>query len=164
MMAAVLVTVLLLETVVFPGLALGGWRPSLVTLSVIAFALADGPETGLRYGFAAGLTADLLAGGDQLVGMSALVLLSIGYAVGCARPYLSGQPVGAVLLVAAIGSAAAVLLSGLLSVLLDAEAPRGFAVIEAALVVGLYDALLAPLVYRPVAALATRYTGNPVVG
>ncbi|MBA2528472.1 MAG: rod shape-determining protein MreD, partial [Euzebyales bacterium] len=55
MAGTVLLTALLLQTVVLPAVAVAGWRPDLVGLTVVAFALADGPDTGARYGFTAGL-------------------------------------------------------------------------------------------------------------
>src|SRR5690606_38026313 len=43
-MGAVLLTALLVATVVLPAFAIAGVRPDLVTLTVVGFALADGPD------------------------------------------------------------------------------------------------------------------------
>lgn len=164
MMGAVLATCLLLETVVFPGLAVIGWRPHLVLLSVLAFGLVDGHETGLRYGFVAGIATDLLSGAASIIGMSALVLLLVGYGAGLARPFLAGSALAGLILVAGAATVVAVGAAGLLSALLGGEAPGAATVAQGAVVVGAYNAALAPFVLRPVAALARRFAGNPTAG
>jgi len=70
-LAAVVVVLVLVESTVLAGLPLGGARPDLLTLAVVAVAMAAGPVSGATFGFAAGLLADLLF--DLPVGVSALV-------------------------------------------------------------------------------------------
>lgn len=156
MFAVVLLTALLLQTVVFAGLSVAGWRPDLVLVTVVAFGLAEGPDTGLRYGFAAGLVSDLLSGGG-LVGVGALVLCLVGYTTGSIRPYLSTHLLAGQIAVAAIAGAGAVLAHGVLSRSLGLPQYRVDAVLAGALAIGLYDALVAPLVCRPIALLTERY-------
>lgn len=164
MMGLVLVTALLLGTVVFSALSVGVWRADLVALTVVAFALADGPGTGARYGFVAGLGVDLLASGAQLVGTSSLVLLLVGYAVGAIRPYLSGSGWLGNVAVAGVASAVAVVCSGLLIQVLDVAPFDPAGTVVSGLATGLYNALLAPLVLRPVAALSERLPSTPTGG
>jgi rod shape-determining protein MreD len=152
----VLVSALLLQTVVVPGFAIAGFRPDLVVLTVLAFALVDGAGTGARYGFAAGLAVDLLSGGAQPVGVSALVLLLVGYTVGAIRPYLAGTAVVGEMAVAVVASAAVVLAYGLLALLLEATAAGPVETVWTALATGLYNGLLAPLLFRPLQALSRR--------
>lgn len=159
MMALVLVTALLLSTVAFRPLAVAGWRPELVTLTVVAFALADGPGTGMRYGFFAGLAADLLSGGGHLVGITALVLLAVGYVAGLARPYLAGTTLTGQVAVAGAASVVAVLAHGMLALLLDFSAITLATLLQGAVVVGCYSAALAPVVVRPLMALSDRVPG-----
>lgn len=156
MMALVLVTALLLGTVVLPGISSGMWRPDLVVLTVIAFALADGPGTGARYGFAAGLTVDLLSTGSQLVGTAALVLLLVGYTSGVVRPYLSATGLVGQVAVAATGTTVAVLSYGLLSQLLEVASTTLVEALQSALATGVYNMLFAPFVLAAVAALSRR--------
>jgi rod shape-determining protein MreD len=153
---AVLLTALLLQTVVFAGLTVFGWRPDLVVVTVVAFALAEGPDTGLRYGFVAGLAVDLLAGAG-LVGVSALVYLLVGYLCGLLRPYVANTVLAGQVAVTAVAGAAAVLGYGLVALLLDFAHVNPLSVLAGALVVGLYDAAVAPFVCRPVAALSARF-------
>lgn len=156
MLALVLLTALLLYTVALPPLAVAGWRPELVILTVVAFALADGPGTGARYGFAAGLAADLLSDGGHLVGVTALVLLCVGYVSGLARPYLAGTTLAGQMAVTGTASGLAVLVQGMLAQLLDYGAFPPAMLLQGVLVVGVYNAALAPFVVRPLVALSGR--------
>lgn len=156
MFAVVLLTALLLQTVVFAGLSVAGWRPDLVLVTVVAFALAEGPDTGLRYGFAAGLLADLLSGAS-FVGLGALVASIVGYVCGALRPYMSSHVLAGQVAVAGTAGAAAVLAHGLLARVLGLPQYTLATVLAGALAIGVYDALVAPLVCRPVALLAERY-------
>ena len=156
-MGAVLLTALLLATVVLPAFAIGGVRPDLVTLTVVGFALADGPDTGLRYGFSAGLATDLLPG-SGLVGVSALVLLLIGYLVGLSRPYLTVAPTVGMIVMGGLASALAVAGAGTLSLLFDLSQTTGASVLRAALGTGLYSAVVAPLVCHPLRILSERFS------
>ena len=157
LMAAVLLTALLVSTVVLPALAIGGIRPELVVLTVVGFALADGPDTGLRYGFSAGLATDLLSG-TGLVGVSALVLLLVGYLVGLSRPYLTVAPTVGMIVMGGLAAAVAVAGGGTLSLLLDPAQSTGPSVLRAAIGSGIYSALLAPFVCHPIRALSGRFS------
>lgn len=157
-MGAVLLTALLLDTVVMPAFTIAGWRPDIVTLTVIAFALADGPDTGARYGFLAGLCGDLLSGGNSVVGLTALTLLIVGDAVGRIRPYLSGTAIVGEITVASIGGAAAVVGYGLVSLLLDLRQFTPALIVQAALMTALWNVLLGPPLIRAVGLVARRFT------
>ena len=154
LLGLVLVTALLLDTVVLSAVSIAGATPSLVLLTVVAVGLADGGEAGARYGFAAGLAVDLVAGG--LVGLTALVYLLTGFAVGALRPYIAGSTLAGQALVGAASTAAAILLYGALSLLFEPEAISAGAVILGALVAGIGNGLLAPLILRPVSAILRR--------
>jgi rod shape-determining protein MreD len=157
MMAAVLLTALLLQTVVMPLFSVAGWRADLVTLTVVAFALADGPETGARYGFVAGLVSDLLSGGNSLVGLTALVLLLVGDGVGRLRPYLAGTALVGEAAVAAGGGAVAFALYGVVALLLDLRQFTGPLVVQGTVASAVWNLVLGPVVCRPVAALSRRF-------
>lgn len=163
MMTVVLLTALLLATVVVPVVTFGVWRPDLVVLTVVAFAISDGPGTGARYGFTAGLAVDLLSSGTHLVGTGALVLLLVGYVSGTVRPYLSATGIVGQIALAGLATTLAVLAFGLLGQLLEVAPTTVLAALLSALATGIYSALLAPLVLVPVAALSRRLPGAPVV-
>lgn len=155
-MGAVLLTALLFQTVIFAGMSVFGWRPDVVLVTVVAFALADGPRTGARYGFTAGLASDLLSV-TGLVGMGALVYLLVGYFCGLLRPYLAGTILTGQVAVAAAAGAAAVLAYGAVGMLLDLTSYNVGSVLAGALVIGVYDGLIAPFICRPVALLSERF-------
>ena len=78
--AATILTALLLQTTILTQLPLPGAAPDLLLVLVVAFALAEGPLSGMSTGFAAGLLADLSA--DHQLGRLALVYTVVGYIAG----------------------------------------------------------------------------------
>ena len=153
----VLFTALLFQAVVAPAFGVAGWRPDLVLLTVVAFAIADGHATGARYGFVAGLCADLLSGGNQLVGLSALVFLLVGDGIGRLRPYLSGTGrVGEAALGALAGGVAFGLFGGL-SLLLDMGTFTPLLLLEGLVATALWTGLLTPVVTAVLRPLARRF-------
>lgn len=161
MMTLVLATALLLGTVIVPAISTGIWRPDLVVLTVVAFGLTDGSDTGARYGFTAGLAVDLLSAGSQLVGTAALVLLLVGYVSGMARPYLSSTGIVGQVAMAAAASTLAILSYGLLSQFLEVASSTPLAALQSGLATGLYNAVLAPFVLIGVGTLSRRLPGAP---
>ena len=157
LMAALVLLALVLKVEVLPAFAVAGWRPDLLAAVVAAIALLEGPDTGLRLGFAAGLAQDLVSGTDELVGMWALVLLLGGYLAGVARPYITATPlVGGVVVTAAVAGGGH-LAYGLLNRLFGANVLPAPEVLRGVLIVTVYTALLAPLVLRPVQALMRQH-------
>lgn len=156
-LTGLLVLALLLKTIVLPTFAIAGLRPDTVVLVVVGVGLLEGPDSGLRLGFAAGLLQDLLSGGDALVGLGAIVLLAVGYAAGLARPYIaSTQQAGAVVL-AGVLAAGATLGYGILGkVFAVIGAPWG-RVVTATVVVGLYTAAVSPVLLRPIQSVMRQF-------
>ena len=156
-LGVVLFTALLLQAVVAPALDIAGWPPGIVLLTVVALALSDGHATGARYGFAAGLSADLLSGGSQLVGLSALVFLLVGDGIGRLRPYLSGTGrVGEAALGALAGAVAFGLFGGL-SLLLDMGTFTPLLLLEGLVATALWTGLLTPPVTAVLRPIARRF-------
>jgi rod shape-determining protein MreD len=77
-MAGILTALLLQATLIAPVTA--PYPVSLPAVLVAAVALMDGPATGMSFGFAAGLTADL--GSRHPAGVLALVWLGVGLVCG----------------------------------------------------------------------------------
>lgn len=149
-----LLTAALLQTTLFPHLALAGFRPDLPLLLTAMLALEDGPLTGVRVGFSAGLLADLLL--DQSpMGVSVLVLIAVGYGVGVVRPYLAPGSVSAPLMVAFASAAVGTAGYGILSRLLGDPRFTAGIILETSIAVGFYNTLLA----HPVAA-TVRWLGR----
>lgn len=156
-LGVVLFTALLLQAVVAPAFGVGGWKPDLVLVTVVALAMADGPATGARYGFVAGLSADLLSGGTALVGINALVFLLVGDGIGRMRQYMVGTGKVGELAMGAVGGAAGFGLAGALSLLLDMQQFTPLLLLQGLISTALWTALITPLVSRPLRAVSRRY-------
>lgn len=152
----VLVTAAILQTSLLPNLALSGFRPDLLLLVTIAFALHDGLLAGMRVGFVGGVLNDLLLN-ESPVGLTALVFVGIAYAVGIARPFLAPESFTAPLILSVLGTFVGVAGYGVLAAVL-AEDPIGLGlVLQAALVAALYAALLAPIVNGTIGRLSNQF-------
>jgi rod shape-determining protein MreD len=151
-----LVTAALLQTTLFPFLSLAGFRPDLLLLVAVAIALHDGPMAGARVGFAAGLLADLLVAQAQ-VGLAALVFGAVGFVVGMARPYLAPESFTAPLILAFLSGALGTAAYGVLALLLGDDRVTVPLLLQASLVVALYNTLLAPGVLAAVGRLCDRF-------
>lgn len=156
-MAVLVLAALLLKTIVLPTFAVAGFRPDVLVVVLVGVGLMEGPDTGLRMGFLAGLAQDLVSGGDALVGLWALVLMAVGWVAGQARPYIAtSQRVGAILLCGVL-SAVATLGYGVLGRLFAVVGVTWGQVLFGALVVGLYSCLIAPLVLRPTRSVMRQF-------
>lgn len=149
----VLVTAALLQTSLLPFLTLSGFRPDLLLLVTIAFALRDGLLTGMRVGFAAGVLVDLLLN-ESPVGLTALVFVGVAYAVGMARPFLAPESWTAPVILSVMGTLVGVAGYGLLSAVLAEDAVAVGLIVQASLVSGIYALLLAPVVFGLVRRLS----------
>ncbi|MGD9956199.1 MAG: rod shape-determining protein MreD [Candidatus Nanopelagicales bacterium] len=97
LMALLVLTAVIVQLTVLPLLGLPGATPDLVAVTVVGLGLVGGPVRGTIAGFGAGLLLDLLPPADGLLGLTAVLLVTIGYLAG-----LLGQsersPLSAVLL------------------------------------------------------------------
>jgi rod shape-determining protein MreD len=150
--AAVVITALLLQSTLFAQVKLGGAKPDLVFLVTIVLAFLEGPTSGTLAGFVGGMAEDFLL--NQPKGITALTLTLVGYAVGMLRQYISTP--SPLLPVVLVGSATAigVLFYGLVSFLLgQLEVGAGF-VVRVALLTGVYNAVLTPLLFPVIRRVA----------
>jgi len=79
-LALLIVTLVVLQTAVFPQLRVFGAIPDLCLVATVAVAFEEGPQTGAIFGFISGLTVDLFLASP--LGLSALANSVTGYAVG----------------------------------------------------------------------------------
>jgi rod shape-determining protein MreD len=149
---AVVLTALLLQSTVFAEVTLAGAKPELVYLATIVLAYLEGPSSGSLAGFVGGMSEDFLL--NQPKGITALTLTLVGYSVGAFRQYVSSpSPLVPVILVGA-ATAGGLLFHGLVSFLLG-QLVVGFGyVARVALLSGLYNAILTPLVYPVIRRVA----------
>lgn len=155
-MGLVLLTAAVLETSVVPFLPVPGLTPDLLLLITLTVAIKDGPQAGVRVGFAAGVLADLLVS-QAPVGSATLVLTAIGGIVGTARPYLASQSITAPLALAFVSGVLGTAAYGSLSLLLGDDRVSWELLSSAALRVGLFNTLLAPLALAGLGRLTTRF-------
>jgi rod shape-determining protein MreD len=150
--SAVIITALLLQSTLFAQVELGGARPELMYLVTIVVALLEGPSSGAVAGFASGMAQDFLL--NQPKGITALTLTLLGYVVGMLRSYITtSSPLLPVILVGG-GSVGGVLFYGLVSFLLGQLDVGTLYLFRVALLSGLYNALLTPLLYPVIRRLA----------
>jgi rod shape-determining protein MreD len=141
----VIITALLLQTTVFADVRLLGARPELMYLVTIVFAMVEGPSAGAVTGFAGGMAQDFLL--NQPKGITALVLTLLGYVVGLLRAYIvSPSPILPVFLVAG-GTIGGVLFYGVVTFLLGQLDTTWWYLLRVAVLSGLYNAILTPLLY-----------------
>lgn len=156
MVTLVLVTAAILQTSLLPFLSMSGFRPDLLLLVTIAFALRDGLLSGLRIGFAAGVLVDLLLN-ESPVGLTALVFVGIAYAVGVARPFLAPDSWTAPVILSVTGTLVGVAGYGLLSAVLAEDPIAVGLIVQASLVSAIYALLLAPIVFGLVRRLSDQF-------
>ena len=156
-LAVVLVVAVLVQSTVLARLTVAGVRPDLLVLAVVSVAVATDPTTGAVFGFVAGLVADLLF--DLPVGVSALVYVAVGFAVGTVRVYVTSHRPLVHLVLAGAASLASVWCSGLLLRVFDLSSWA--AVARAGPLVAVYNLLLTPFVYPVVWALTERLPARP---
>lgn len=157
--AVTVLTALLLQTTVVARLPLPGSPPDLVLVLVIAFALSEGPLSGMVTGFAAGLGGDLLA--DHQLGRLALVYLVVGYVAGLVRGDTERSALLPLLVVA--GGAAGALLLYAAGGLVLGDTRTGAAAVARGLATSVpYDVVLTPFVVPLVGLLVRKVDPDPV--
>ena len=149
---AVVLTALLLQSTLLAQIKLGGAKPDLVFLVTIVLAFLEGPSSGSLAGFVGGMAEDFLL--NQPKGITALTLTLVGYSVGMLRQYITSP--SPVLPVGLVGGATVggVLFYGMVSFLLG-QLDVGFGyLMRIALLTGLYNAVLTPLLFPLVRRVA----------
>ena len=145
LLAAVILSALLLQTTVFAEINLLGAKPELLYLITIAFGILEGPASGAITGFVGGMAQDFLM--DAPKGITALTLTLLGYAIGMARQFIvSPSPVMPVVLVS-LGTFAGVLFYGVVSFLLGELDSTWLYLLRVAVLSAIYNAILTPLVF-----------------
>lgn len=157
--AVSVVTALLLQLTVVARLPLPGSAPDLLLVLVIAFALAEGPMSGMVTGFVAGLFADGLS--THEIGRLALAYAVAGYVTGMVHDDTERstlQPFGAV----ALGALTALAAYAVEGILLGDPRITVHPVLQAAFSSVPYDVVLTPFVVPFVAGLVRRLDVDPL--
>jgi len=149
---AVVLTALVLQSTLLAQIKLGGAKPDLVFLVTIVLAFLEGPSSGSLAGFVGGMADDFLL--NQPKGITSLTLTLVGYSVWMLRQYITSP--SPLLPVGLVGSATVggVLFYGMVSFLLG-QLDVGFGyLVRIALLTGLYNAVLTPLLFPLVRRVA----------
>jgi rod shape-determining protein MreD len=159
---ALLVVALAVQVTMLTRLPLPGATPDLVLVTVVALALAYGPDFGLVAGFGAGLATDLVPPADGVIGRWAFVLTLVGYLAGLARVEIRRSAFVPLIVVAAAGALSVVGYALLAAFSGDPHVTRAalVAVLPTAV---LYDVVLSPFVVPAVLLLADRVEPDPVL-
>jgi rod shape-determining protein MreD len=143
-LAALVLTGLLLQVSILPLVAGGGFTPDLLIVLVVVLTLEHGARTGLWVAGLSGLLADLSAA-TVPIGSTMLVQVTIAYGIGLLRPYLTERADLTTAIVAGLAGVLAVIGHGALAALLTAQEPPPVPVVVwSSLVVGAFAILLAP--------------------
>jgi len=162
---AVLLAAIVIQTTVLAGLRVDGVSPDLMLVIAIAGGLAGGPEQGAQIGFAAGLLTDLFVQATPL-GLAALTLCLVGYAVGALQHTVLRAGWWLPPVVGLVGSSGAVLLfvaAGITVGQTQLTAPGPLRLFEIAGLVGAMNAVLAAPVSRMVTWAAAGSAGAALV-
>ena len=150
--AIVVLTALVLQSTVFAQITLGGTKPDLVYLVTIILAFLEGPSSGAVAGFAGGMAEDFLLNLPK--GITALTLTLVGYAVGTVRQYVvTPSPIVPVIVVGT-ATTVGILFNQLVTFLLGQLHVGAGAVLRVALLAGLYNALLTPILFPVIRRVA----------
>lgn len=143
--ALIVIVAVVLQVSFFSYLSILGATPYLIPVVVVALGLLGGGVLGAVCGFAAGFLIDSLL--LQTLGVSSLVLLSVGYLAGRYRegfeitnPWVPALLSGAFTLLASAGFAA-------IELMLGVDAPVSLLVVREIVVQGLLGIVLAFAVY-----------------
>lgn len=139
--AAVVVATLVLQLCLFARFSYEGARPDVMLLLAVTAGLVAGPDRGAMVGFAAGLAFDVVL--STPLGLSALVYTLVGYGVGLVGATVVRASWWISPAVAALGSAAGVLIYALVGEVLGQATLAGPSLTAIVVVVSAVNAVLA---------------------
>jgi rod shape-determining protein MreD len=156
LVALLLATAVVLQTVVLSRIPFPQATPDLVLLVVVALAMVRGPNAGAVIGFFGGLLVDVVPPADGAAGRWALVLCLVGWFAGRAGDAVEGSAFLPLLVV--VGSACASLVGyAAIGWLIGDVRVTSSPVLRAVPAAVLYDVLFSPFVVPLVMALAKRF-------
>jgi rod shape-determining protein MreD len=144
--AAVVLGALVLQVCLFARFSFDGARPDVVVLVAVLAGYVAGPERGAVVAFAAGTAFDLLL--TTPLGLSALVYSVVAYGVGVATAGLLRSSRWIPSMLAAVGSAVAMLAYALIGELFGQATLSGPPLASIIVYVAVINAVLAPLAAR----------------
>ena len=140
------VTALVVHLSVLTRVRVGGVMPDLMLLLAVAGGITGGPLPGAVLGFVSGLSVDVFL--ETPLGLSGLVFSVVGYGVGVAQAGILRSTWWIPMLTACVGSAAGEVLFALAGAVVGTTPVDTAHLLLVVLVVGVTNALLAPLAVR----------------
>ncbi len=148
-LAVVVLTTLLLQVSLFSRFSYEGARPDVMILLAVLAGFTMGPDRGAIVGFASGLAFDVVLATP--LGLSAFVYTVVGYGVGAVSGGVVRSSRFLPSLVAAVGSAAGMLLYAVVGAVLGEATFDGPPLAAIVVYVAAINAALAPLAIRALA-------------
>ena len=145
-LAVVVLVTLVLQVCLFSRFSYEGARPDVMILLAVVAGYRLGPERGAIVGFASGLAFDIVL--TTPLGLSALVYTLVGYGVGVTTSGMVRTSRWGAPLVAAIGSAAGMLLYAAIGAVLGEPTLSGPSLTTILVLVAAVNAALAPVAVR----------------
>jgi rod shape-determining protein MreD len=146
--AAVVSVALVLQVCLFSRFSFDGARPDVMVLVAVMAGFVLGPDRGAIVGFASGMAFDVVL--STPLGLSALVYTLVAYGVGVGTASMVRTSHWIPSAVAAVGSAAAMLLYAVIGVVLGEPTLEGPPLAAIVTYVAVLNAALAPLALRAV--------------
>ena len=151
--ALVVLVALVIQVTLLSRFSFEGARPDIMILLAVIGGYRLGPERGAIVGFAAGLSFDIVL--STPLGLSALIYTIVGYGVGASTAGMVRTSRWAASAVAAVGSAAGVLLYALVGAVLGEPTLDGPSLASIVVLVAAVNAALAPLASRAITWVQT---------
>lgn len=154
---------LVLQSTVLVELTFLGAMPQLALIVVVSLAYLEGERVGIVTGFCAGLLLDLqLPEQGGIVGITPLIYVVLGYAVGAMRQYSMSDSVWGPVLTVTLASAIAEFSSAGLAIILGQRWVSLTYTAKLAGLVILYNTLLTPFVFPFVKRISNRFAPGQV--
>lgn len=139
------VSLVVLQTSVFPHLRVFGAAPDLCLVATAAMAYEEGPQAGAIFGFASGLAIDLFL--TSLLGLSALSFALTGYVLGVFQGGFIRESRAMAPVLGLVGGIAGGTIFVLVGGIAGEDGYLTMTSVRIVIVAGLYDALVAFVVF-----------------
>ena len=139
------VSLVVLQTSVFPHLRVFGAAPDLCLVATAAMAYEEGPQAGAIFGFASGLAIDLFL--SSLLGLSALSFALTGYVLGVFQGGFIRESRAMAPVLGLVGGVAGGTIFVLVGAVAGEDGYLNLTSVRIVIVAALYDALVAFVVF-----------------
>lgn len=139
------ITLVVLQTAVFPHLRVFGAVPDLCLVATVAIAYEEGPQAGALFGFASGLAVDLFLASPA--GLSALANACTGYGIGVFQGGFVRESRALPIMLGGIGGLVGGTIFVVVGGIVGQAGYLSLTSLRIIIVASIYDAVVAPLVF-----------------